>query len=220
MRRRRHGSRDWRGVHAPSSFMASTRWSGNTKRYTSVCSPGRGGRAGDPQPRRRRGSRRGAIETCAESPASSIRRGAARSIATCSSRMNESQHHRGPDEDGVHVEPGVGLGHRRLSIIDLSTGQQPLYNEDRSVCRRLQRRDLQLPGADPRADRARPRVPHAQRHRSHRPRVGGVGRGVRRRASAACSRSRCGIATARRCFSRATGSASSRCTTRCCPTAC
>jgi len=49
-------------------------------------------------------------------------------------RMNESQHHRGPDEFGLHVEPGLGLGHRRLSIIDLSTGQQPLYNEDRSVC--------------------------------------------------------------------------------------
>ena len=49
-------------------------------------------------------------------------------------RMNESQHHRGPDEGGVHLEPGVGLGHRRLSIIDLSTGQQPLYNEDQSVC--------------------------------------------------------------------------------------
>jgi asparagine synthase (glutamine-hydrolysing) len=49
-------------------------------------------------------------------------------------RMNESQFHRGPDEGGLHVEPGVGLGHRRLSIIDLSTGQQPLYNEDKSVC--------------------------------------------------------------------------------------
>ncbi|HJV93699.1 MAG TPA: asparagine synthase (glutamine-hydrolyzing), partial [Azonexus sp.] len=49
-------------------------------------------------------------------------------------RMNESQFHRGPDEGGTHVEPGVGLGHRRLSIIDLSTGQQPLYNEDQSVC--------------------------------------------------------------------------------------
>src|SRR5438552_2351918 len=48
-------------------------------------------------------------------------------------RMNESLFHRGPDESGLHVEPGVGLGHRRLSIIDLSTGQQPLYNEDRSV---------------------------------------------------------------------------------------
>lgn len=49
-------------------------------------------------------------------------------------RMNEAQFHRGPDEGGLHFEPGVGLGHRRLSIIDLSTGQQPLYNEDSSVC--------------------------------------------------------------------------------------
>jgi asparagine synthase (glutamine-hydrolysing) len=48
-------------------------------------------------------------------------------------RMNDSQLHRGPDEVGVHFEPGLGLGHRRLSIIDLSTGQQPLFNEDHSV---------------------------------------------------------------------------------------
>jgi asparagine synthase (glutamine-hydrolysing) len=49
------------------------------------------------------------------------------------SRMNETQLHRGPDAGGLHLEPGLGLGHRRLSIIDLATGQQPLYNEDRSV---------------------------------------------------------------------------------------
>lgn len=48
-------------------------------------------------------------------------------------RMNESLHHRGPDEGGTHTEPGIGLGHRRLSIIDLSSGQQPLFNEDHSV---------------------------------------------------------------------------------------
>ena len=48
-------------------------------------------------------------------------------------RMNESQHHRGPDEGSVHVEDGLGLGHRRLSIIDVSTGQQPIFNEDGSV---------------------------------------------------------------------------------------
>src|SRR5262245_37346886 len=41
--------------------------------------------------------------------------------------------HRGPDGQGFHVEPGVGLGHRRLSIIDLSGGKQPIYNEDGSV---------------------------------------------------------------------------------------
>jgi asparagine synthase (glutamine-hydrolysing) len=48
-------------------------------------------------------------------------------------RMNESQHHRGPDETGSHFAPGIALGHKRLSIIDLKTGQQPLFNEDHSV---------------------------------------------------------------------------------------
>lgn len=38
-------------------------------------------------------------------------------------------HHRGPDENGVHVGPGVGLGHSRLSIIDLTTGRQPIADE-------------------------------------------------------------------------------------------
>jgi asparagine synthase (glutamine-hydrolysing) len=41
--------------------------------------------------------------------------------------------HRGPDDEGVHVEPGVGLGMRRLSIIDLSTGHQPIHNEDQTI---------------------------------------------------------------------------------------
>jgi asparagine synthase (glutamine-hydrolysing) len=47
--------------------------------------------------------------------------------------MNGSLLHRGPDGDGFHYEPGVGFGHRRLSIIDLEGGKQPLYNEDHSV---------------------------------------------------------------------------------------
>ena len=47
-------------------------------------------------------------------------------------RMCEVIRHRGPDDEGIHVEPGVGLGMRRLSIIDLSTGHQPIHNEDRS----------------------------------------------------------------------------------------
>jgi asparagine synthase (glutamine-hydrolysing) len=41
--------------------------------------------------------------------------------------------HRGPDEGGTYVQGPVALGHRRLSIIDLASGQQPLYNEDGSV---------------------------------------------------------------------------------------
>ncbi|KFI22379.1 XrtA/PEP-CTERM system amidotransferase [Nitrosococcus oceani] len=49
------------------------------------------------------------------------------------SRMNDIQRHRGPDGGGIHVEPGIGLAHRRLSIIDLSLGRQPLSNEDGTV---------------------------------------------------------------------------------------
>jgi len=49
------------------------------------------------------------------------------------SRMNDLQFHRGPDGDGVFVDRGIGLGHRRLSIIDLSGGAQPLFNEDHTV---------------------------------------------------------------------------------------
>ena len=48
-------------------------------------------------------------------------------------RMTHALAHRGPDDWGVHVEGGVGLGHRRLSIIDVEGGQQPLGNEDGSV---------------------------------------------------------------------------------------
>lgn len=48
-------------------------------------------------------------------------------------RINDTLHHRGPDEGSVHLEPGVAFGHRRLSIIDIATGQQPLFNDERSV---------------------------------------------------------------------------------------
>src|SRR5438093_6650706 len=48
-------------------------------------------------------------------------------------RMTSSLVHRGPDGDGSHVRRNVALGHRRLAIIDLETGSQPLWNEDGSV---------------------------------------------------------------------------------------
>ncbi|WP_394778177.1 XrtA/PEP-CTERM system amidotransferase [Undibacterium sp.] len=48
-------------------------------------------------------------------------------------RMNESQHHRGPDEGDLYLEHGLGFGHRRLSVIDVATGQQPLFNADNTV---------------------------------------------------------------------------------------
>ncbi len=48
-------------------------------------------------------------------------------------RMTSAQAHRGPDDYGYFIENNVGLGHRRLSIIDLSGGKQPMFNEDGSV---------------------------------------------------------------------------------------
>jgi asparagine synthase (glutamine-hydrolysing) len=48
-------------------------------------------------------------------------------------RMNESLRHRGPDDEGIFVGPGIGLGHRRLSIIDVAGGHQPLSNEDGTI---------------------------------------------------------------------------------------
>src|SRR5437660_7142625 len=47
-------------------------------------------------------------------------------------RMCAAIRHRGPDDEGLFVDGGVGLGMRRLSIIDLSGGRQPIFNEDGS----------------------------------------------------------------------------------------
>src|SRR6266581_636342 len=48
-------------------------------------------------------------------------------------RMNQTLVRRGPDEDGIFLDAGVGLAMRRLSIIDLSGGRQPIHNEDSTV---------------------------------------------------------------------------------------
>ncbi|MCA9043788.1 MAG: asparagine synthetase B, partial [Planctomycetaceae bacterium] len=47
--------------------------------------------------------------------------------------MTDAIQHRGPDGEGHHIEGAVGLGHRRLSIIDLEAGKQPLSNEDGTI---------------------------------------------------------------------------------------
>lgn len=48
-------------------------------------------------------------------------------------RMTDILKHRGPDGQGFHLAPGIGLGFRRLSIIDLETGDQPISNEDGTI---------------------------------------------------------------------------------------
>jgi asparagine synthase (glutamine-hydrolysing) len=57
-------------------------------------------------------------------------RGADRALAKA---MNDAIAHRGPDGEGFHFAPGLALGHRRLAIIDLQTGDQPMFNRTRTV---------------------------------------------------------------------------------------
>src|SRR5881397_197714 len=48
-------------------------------------------------------------------------------------RMARALLHRGPDEEGFLIRPGLGLASRRLSIVGLADGQQPIFNENRQV---------------------------------------------------------------------------------------
>lgn len=61
------------------------------------------------------------------------RHGTGRTDAGILTAMTDALHHRGPDDSGYHSDGRIGLGFRRLSIVDLTGGNQPLYNEDRSL---------------------------------------------------------------------------------------
>jgi len=56
-----------------------------------------------------------------------------RADSTILQRMCDAMVHRGPDDEGFFIDQSVGLGHRRLSIIDLEGGHQPMFNEDGSL---------------------------------------------------------------------------------------
>lgn len=92
---------------------------------------------------------------CGIVDASTERRTRNRVPADAVMRMSKIIKHRGPDGDGFFTAPGVGLGMRRLSIIDVDGSDQPLYNEDHSIALvfngeiynyRELRRDLQQRG--------------------------------------------------------------------------
>lgn len=48
-------------------------------------------------------------------------------------KMNDRIKHRGPENEGTYIDGDIALGHRRLAIIDLATGNQPIYNEDENL---------------------------------------------------------------------------------------
>ncbi len=201
-----------------SGCSASTPWSRNTRRSTTGCStideashlPMPGG----PPHARRRGAtdhvrHHGHLRHARAQRHRSRDAGAHERVAASSRPRRGRPAHRARRRAG----PPAAVDHRPFhrAAAAVQRGPQRLH--------RLQRRDLQLPGADRRADGAGPPFPHQERHRGDRARLGGVGRGLRRALARHVRVRAVGSQPARRCSSRATASASSRCTTRCCPTA-
>ena len=129
-------------------------------------------------------------------------------------RMNDALAHRGPDGEGIHFEPGLALCHRRLAIIDLATGQQPLYNEDGSVVVVYNGEIYNYQALIPELQA----LGHVFHTRSDTEVIVHAweawGEAVSS-GSAACSRSPSGTAIARRCSWPAIDLASSPCITRC-----
>jgi hypothetical protein len=85
--------------------------------------------------------------------------------------------HRGPDEFGVYRDRDAALGHARLSIIDLATGQQPLTNETGTVWLSFNGEIFNYIELRAELEGARSCLPDTQRHRSDRARVRGMARG-------------------------------------------
>ena len=85
--------------------------------------------------------------------------------------------HRGPDDEHLHREPGLALGARRLAIVDLAGGRQPIANEDRSVWVAFNGELFEYP--ELRTELLAPRPPpgHPLRHRGLGPPLRGPRRG-------------------------------------------
>ena len=125
-------------------------------------------------------------------------------------RMRDVIFHRGPDDGGIFIEKNVGLGHRRLSIVDVSHGAQPMFNEDRSICivyngevynHADYRAELEADGSH---------LSNALRYRNDSPSVRRIRREMRGKTARNVRLCRLEPARKRNCLSPATGSASSR----------
>ena len=125
--------------------------------------------------------------------------------------MGAALTHRGPDETGTLFAPGIGAIQQRLSIVGLGNGQQPIFNEDRTVAVDLQRRAVRLSRAQGRAAGARPRLPRRQRQRAHRASLRGARRGSVPAAQGPVRLRAVRLRQAHRAAWRATASASARC---------
>ena len=94
--------------------------------------------------------------------------------------MTSAIAHRGPDDEQIHLEPGVALGARRLSIVDLAGGRQPISNEDGSIWVTQNGEIFEYPELQTRIARAGPSAGDAVRHRALGPPLRRPGRGILR----------------------------------------
>ena len=94
-------------------------------------------------------------------------------------RCAVSSRHRGPDDDGFYTDGPVGIGMRRLSIVDVAGGHQPISNEDGIAVDRIQWRNLQPSRLARATHRTRPPLQHAQRYRNRHSPLRRVRRGMR-----------------------------------------
>ena len=95
-------------------------------------------------------------------------------------RMADALWHRGPDDDGFLLAPEVGAANRRLSIIGLGDGRQPIFNEDRSIAV-VFNGELLITRAEARTRSEGTCVPYVDRYRDPRASLRGTRRGFVRR---------------------------------------
>ena len=124
-------------------------------------------------------------------------------------RMTDTIRHRGPDESGYYHDPQASLGHRRLSIIDLAAGQQPMTNEDGALWIVYNGEIFNHADLRARAGTGRPPLPDALRYRNHSARLRAVRAGVPEALPRHVRVRHLGQARAHASSARATGWASS-----------
>ena len=90
-------------------------------------------------------------------------------MATSVHRHERILRHRGPDDEGITWDRGIGFGHRRLSIIDVAGGHQPISNEDGSIWVLLNGEIYNYPELSQRSAVARAQVRDPVGYRSYRP---------------------------------------------------
>lgn len=89
-------------------------------------------------------------------------------------KMADRIKHRGPDDAHYYIDDGIALGFRRLSIIDLEGGRQPILNEDGSLVLLFNGEIYQLSGASRRTYQSRTRLHHKDRQRNDFARIRGI----------------------------------------------